>query len=320
MTHSGVERQNPLVRRFVPWVLLAVLTIGVGGFAALGQVQSTSGVTPAAWVHNVITATTAAGSAHLRFVTVTTSADASQDQTTTGNGEIDFGNGNFSVTQFYRQHGSESLNGGPVQQLEETWGEHTIAVGQTVYHRLVLPLSAPVPATGSLSAWSRSHFPRQVHQAFGLDAAIGAEDAVAGLASIAPVGAVRELGPGSVGGVATTRYLITARPLYLCGKHGKTVTLHLVPATTVWIDGDGRLLRARVSDYNKGGPVHVPAGPSGSGGSSVTVPSSTTVSTLTFSAFGAPVHVEAPRTNGTGGGGFSIALLQSKARTTPCGR
>lgn len=306
------------MRRFVPWVLLAVLAIGVAGFAALGQVESTSGVTPAAWVHNVIGATTAAGSAHLRFVTVTTSADASQDQTTTGNGEVDFVNGNFSVTEFYRQHGAESTNGGPVQQLEEMWGEHTIAIGQTVYHRLVLPVSVSVSAP--LSGWSRSHFPRKVHQAFGLDAAIGAENAVAGLASIAPVGAVRELGPGFVGGVATTRYLITARPLYLCGKHGKTVTLHLVPATTVWIDGDGRLLQARVSEYNKGGPVQVPAGPSGSGGSTVTVPSSITVSMLTFSGLGAPVHVEAPSINGTGGGGFSLALIQSKARTTPCTR
>ena len=110
------------------------------------------------------------------------------------------------------------------------------------------------------------------------------------------------------------------RPLYLCGKHGKTVTLHLVPATTVWIDGDGRLLQARVSEYNKGGPVQVPAGPSGSGGSTVTVPSSITVSMLTFSGLGAPVHVEAPSINGTGGGGFSLALIQSKARTTPCTR
>jgi hypothetical protein len=248
-------------------------------------------------------------------VTVTTSADASQDQTTTGNGQVDFVNGNFSVTEFYRQHGSESTNGGPVQQLEETWGERTIAIGQSVYHSLVLPVSV----SAHLSGWSRSHFPRKVHQAFGLDAAIGAEDAVAGLASIAPVSAVRELGPGFVGGVATTRYLITARPLYLCWKHGRTVTLHLVPATTVWIDGEGRLLQARVSDYNKGGPVHVPAGPSGSGGATVTVPSSTTVSTLTFTAFGAPVHVEAPSLNGTGGASFSIAL-QSKARTTPCSR
>jgi hypothetical protein len=184
-----------------------------------------------------------------------------------------------------------------------------------VYHSLVLPVSVSAP----LSGWSRSHFPRKVHQAFGLDAAIGAEDAVAGLASIAPVNAVRELGPGFVDGAATTRYLITARPLYLCGKHGRTVTLHLVPATTVWIDGEGRLLQARVSDYNKGGPVHVPAGPSGSGGATVTVPSFTTVSTLTFSALGAPVHVEAPSLNGTGGKSFSIAL-QSKARITPCGR
>ena len=305
------------MRRFVPWILLTALTIGVAGFAALGQVESSrSVVSPAAWVHNVIAATTAAGSAHLRVVTVTTSVDASQDQTTTGNGEVDFVNGNFSVTEFYRQHESVTTNGGPARQLEDTWGEHTIAIGQTVYHSLVLPVSVSAP----LSGWSRSHFPRNVHQAFGLDAAIGAEDAVAGLASIAPVGAVRELGPGSVNGVATTRYLITARPLYVCGKDGRTITLRLVPATTVWIDGGGRLLEARVSDYNKGGPVKVPAGPSGSGGSTVNVPSSITVSTLTFSALGEPVHVEAPTINGSGGRSFSIGLLQSKARTTPCGR
>lgn len=304
----------PAVRRLVPWTLLAVLTIGVAAFAALGQVESTTGVSPSAWVRGVVAATTAAGSAHLRYSSTTKSADASQDQTTTGSGVVDFENGSFSVTEFHHQRGSESTNAGPLRQIVESWGEHTIAIGQTVYHSLVLP----VPVAAPVSAWSRAHFPRKLHQAFGLDAGTGAEDAVAGLASIAPVAAVRELGPGSVGGVPASRYLITAQPLYLCGKHGQTVTLHLVPATTVWIDGAGRLLQTRVSRSNKGGSVRVPAGPAGSAGHAVTVAPSTTISTLTFSELGAPVHVVAPQVHGAGGGGFSVAVIEGKARTTPC--
>lgn len=303
-----MEGQNRRVRRFVPWALLAVLAVGVAAFAALGQLESPSSVTPAAWVANVIASTTAAGSAHLHFTSVTTSADSSLDEATAGSGVVDFANGNFSVTELYRQRESVSTNGGPARQLPETWGQHTIAIGQTVYESLILPASAP------LSGWSRSHLPRKVHTAFGLDAATGAEDAVAGLASLAPVGGVRELGSGSVDGVATTRYLITAQPLYLCGKHGRTVRLHLVPATTVWVDGGGRLLQARVSDYSKGGTLPAPSG----SGSAVAIPPSTTVSTMTFSELGAPVHIVAPTVSATGGGSISIATTESRARTTPC--
>jgi hypothetical protein len=290
--------------------LLTVLAVGVAVFAAVGQLESPSGVAPAAWVDNLIAATTAAGSAQVHFSTKTTSADASLDETSAGSGVVDFVNGNFRLTELYHQRESVSTNGGPVRQLEETWGQHTIAIGQTVYERLILPVSAP------FSGWSRSHFPRKVHAAFGLDAATGAEDAVAGLASLAPVAGVRELGLGSVGGVATTRYLITAQPLYLCGKHGRTVTLHLVPATTVWVDGEGRLLQARVSDYNKGGTFPPPS----RSGSPTVFPPSTTVSTMTFSELGVPVHIVAPPVNGKGGGSFSIATMENKARTTPCPR
>lgn len=291
------------MRQSVPWVLLALLIVAVASFAALGQVQSAPGVTPAAWVDNVIAATTATGSAHLRFTSATTSSDASLNQAIAGSGAVDFVNGNFSVTVLFHQIGS-------VRQVGNLFGEHMIAIGQTVYELPVLPFTAAAP----LLRWSRSRVPRNVHAAFGLSAATGAEDALAAFASLAPVGAVRELGPGQVDGQATTRYLVTAQPLYLCGKDGRTRTFQLVPPTTVWIDGAGRLLQARVSDHTAGGTVRAPSG----SGTPIRFPPSTTVSTMTFSDLGAPVHIVAPTVGSNGSQSFSIATIEGKARATPC--
>jgi hypothetical protein len=279
------------VRRFLPWVLLGVVGVGAIAAAVVGQVES-PGVPASVWVDQLLSTTAAAGTAHLQFSSVTTSPDPSERSAFVGRGVVDFTNGDNRITQLNHQVGFESTNGGPAHPVEQTYTEESVAIGQTVYRNDVVILagqSLPAP-------WIKSNFPRDVHQAFGLDAGSGAEDAVAGLAGIESVAAVQTLGPGRVDGAASTRYLISYQPLDVCA-HGRTVSLPLIAPTTVWVDGQGRLLQARVATHSTAGQLP------GSlrtliGGASTPVAPSATVTTLTFSDFGAPVHIVAPNTSG----------------------
>ncbi|HWF17326.1 MAG TPA: hypothetical protein VG244_14160 [Acidimicrobiales bacterium] len=295
------------MRRFLPWALLGLLGVGVAAGAAVGQAQS-PGVTPAQWVDDVLDATVAAGTAHLQFSSVTTSPNPSQRAADAGTGVVDFANGNFRVTELYRQAQLESTNGGATRLGEEIFGQETIAIGQTVYRHLTSP--------PSFTGWMRSHFPRQEHQAFGLDAATGAEDAVSGLANLTPVAAVRSLGSGVVNGASATKYQITDEPLYVCGAHGRTLLVHRFAPTIVWVDRQGRLLRSRAVQSNQGETVQ--GEPNAPGGShTFTIGPSTTVATLTFSDLGAPVRITAPRVNAPSGG-TAIISLKAKGSTSPC--
>jgi hypothetical protein len=295
------------VRRFLPWALLGVLSVGVVAGAAFGQVES-PGVTPTQWVNDVLAATTAAGTAHFQFTTVTSSPDPSQGSTAAGIGVVDFANGNFRVTELYRQHQFVSTNGGAPRLADEVGAQETIAIGQTVYRNQTSP--------AVFAGWMKSKFPRKVHQAFGLDAATGAEDAVSGLANITPVAAVRSLGSGSVNRVPATRYLVTNQPLYVCGSHDRTLFVHRFAPTTLWVDGQGRLLRSMTSDSTKGFTGHGPPDASGTS-QPFTIAGSNTVATLTFSEFGASVRITAPRVNPTSGGS-SVISLKAKGSTSPC--
>jgi hypothetical protein len=279
------------VRRFLPWALLGVLGVGVLAAAVVGQVES-PGVPAGVWVNDLLSTTAATGTAHLRFSSVTTSPDPSERSAFVGNGVIDFTNGDNRINQLNHQVGSESTNGGPAHLIEQTFTEESIAIGQIVYRNDVVTLAGhSLPAS-----WVKSNFPRDIHQAFGLDAGTGAEDAVAGLAGIESVAAVRTLGPGTVDGVSSTRYLITNQPVEVCA-HGRTVSLPLIAPTTVWVDGRGRLLQTQVATHNAAGQL--PASlRTLLGGTSPPMAPSATATTLTFSDFGAPVHIVAPMTSG----------------------
>ena len=307
------KRHNSVVGRYIPWALLALLSLGVAGFAALGQAES-PGVTPTAWVASVLSATNAAGSAHLRFSTTTTSADFGPS-TTVGTGVVDFANGNYRVTSRYHQFEQESTNGGPPEPVVQNWMVQTIAIGQTVYRQFSFPSAFPS------SPWTKANYPRDVHQAFGLDAGIGAENAVAGLALITPPARVSTLGPGEVDGLAATRYLVGSEPVYVCGPHGGTIFHEQLGPTTVWIDSKGRLLQARLSQQSVSSFAPTSRRTTGSSPSSilpVTAAPTTSTSTLRFSDFGVPVHVVAPTVNGSEARSTSISL-QLKTSATPCG-
>jgi hypothetical protein len=290
--------------------------MGVAVGAAVGQVESPS-QSPAQWVAGVLSTTDAAGSAHLRFVSSTTSPGFGPT-TTVGSGVVNFTNGNYRVSSRYHEVAAQSTNGGPAQQVVENWAVETIAIGQTVYSQID---SGLFPFTH----WTRAHFPRDVHQAFGLDAGIGAEDAMAGLTPIAPPASVREVGPGTVDGAAATRFLVTSKPVYICGLHGRTLLKTFVGPTMVWIDDLGRLVQLRTAQRIGGssapkspGAPHIQSTSGGSPESIVPIQQAQTtiVTTLTFSDFGQPASIAAPEVV-TGSRSTSITL-KANASTTPC--
>jgi hypothetical protein len=281
--------------------LLGLLGAGVAVAAVLGQIES-AGVTPEAWLHDALAATTASGSAHVRYSSVTTSPGSPSWSAVVGSGVVDFATGNYRVLEVNHSAVSVSTNGGPRHQEIQIFSQSSIAIGQTVYRRL-RPTAGKVPGSSALpfTPWITERLPRDARRSLGLGAGIGAQDAVAGLDSVTPITAVRTLGPGTVDGVETTRYLVISEPLYVCGRHGKTLFSERVGPTTVWVDADGRIVQVKTSQRLVGGPT------------------ATIAASLRFSDFGAPVRLVAPTVRGNQSSSSSVSL---KVATTssPCRR
>ena len=131
-------------------------------------------------------------------------------------------------------------------------------------------------------------FPRQAHGQLGLSTALNAAVALDALVGLDPVVGVRDEGPSDVDGVAATKYVVTTAPPTTCSSARATAPKVAQRPSTVWVDGQGRLVQVRSSEYDGGFPAAVlhrqpalagfPTGPT------------VTTATLTFSAFGAPVH------------------------------
>ncbi len=304
------------MRRLLPWALLGLLGVGVVAGAAVGQADYPS-LSPGQWVDGVLAATAAAGSAHLHFSTVGSSAEPTERAAESGSGVVDFTNGDFRITQVNHQIEYQSTNGGPQLPMAETWTEVVVAIGQTMYR----DDSENLDGTSSRPFWERSHFPRDVHQAFGLDAGTDAENALAGLSGITPVAAVRTLGPDTVDGVRTTRYLVTDRPLQLCtsrpGQASHPISTALDPflasalvPTTIWVDPAGRLVQAQLTTHIS--TQEWKAMRKLSGDSQLPTAPFTDVTTLQFSELGAPVHVAAPPVTGPPPRSFNIKGITTK--------
>lgn len=309
------------MRKLLPWLLLAVLGVGVAVAAVVGQVQS-PGVTSTDWLSALLSTTAAAGTAHLRISTVTRSANPLQRATTDAAGVIDFTTGDFRFVQVNHDISYTSTNGGAPHPVPYNWSETSIAIGQSLYEKDSVALSGNSTVIVP-SMWNKFINPRNVHQAFGLDAGTIAENAVSGLSGIEPVTSVRSLGPATVNGVATTRYAVTYGSPLLCVPKSslfsargsdpgartsiaKAFEPELKP-TVVWIDGQGRLVQIRESSFTSAQMLKAV--------SSSFNAAQTNVTTLTFSDFGAPVHIVAPHFTGppprafdVGGGGSSTCV------------
>ncbi len=310
------------VRRLVPWALLGLLVVGVAVGAVLGQSQSPSGPLPSAagsgsapvpaavWVRDLLATTARAGSARFSYVQVMESPNPVLRNTIAGTGAVDFTKSAVQVAEIERQ-GISSTAGLLLPQLSQPVRNaveparqlvappnnvvDTIAIGKTVYQELGY-------------RWMKLALPRDPHVTLGLQLAANASVALAGLEGIEPVASVRKLGPARVDGVGTTRYLVMDTTLQPCTHTVIPAPFETQGPTTVWVDHEGRLVRASFILSSSGYlPPSVHALP---GFATVPRGAATTTATLTFAHFGAPVTIVAPPLTPMQGGssvGFAIA-------------
>jgi hypothetical protein len=257
------------VRRLVPLALVGLLGLGVAAGAAIGAAGSpppgppalSSGPTPAEWVAHLLAATAGAGTAHFAYTHVTTSPVPDLRSTLRGSGMVVFGRGDVEVTEV--DHQTEFEGNGP---------------------------GAPTKAVPS---WLKLSVPWSVHGQLGLTTALNAAVALDALVGSDPVVGVRDEGRSTVDGVAVTKYVVTTAPPSTCSSATRATAPKVDQRpSTVWLDTQGRLVQVRSSEYDGGIPAAVlrkvptfaafPTGPT------------VTTATLTFSDFGAPVHIAAP--------------------------
>jgi hypothetical protein len=289
------------VRRLLPWALLALVGVGAGLGAALGQANAPGttgssdlvGTAAQHWLSGVLAMTEAAGTAHLDYTGLGTSPNPLLRGTSTGSGVVDFAAGTFRTTETDRSMQWSSQDGGPEQAKAQTTSESDIAIGSTLYQSF---------GPGNLpSGWMKTPGGRDKSE-LGLGSAGGAGFVLSGLTGPVTTVSVRALGPASVDGAPATRYLVPTEPRPICPDPGRRVPEE---STTVWVDNDGRLVQARDSlsisatfgaSLRKKIPglADVPLGPR------------TLTSTLRLSAFGAPVHVAAPALRPSGSSVFSV--------------
>jgi hypothetical protein len=277
------------VRRLLPWALLALIGVGAGLGAALGQVNAPGttassvlvGTAAQRWLSGVLAATEAAGTAHLDYTGLGTSPNRLLRGSSSGSGVVDFAAGTFRTSETDHSMEWSSQNGRPVHAQAQTTSESDIAIGSTLYENF---------GPGSLpSGWMKTPG-RRDKGALGLASAEGIGLVLSGLTGPVTTVSVRALGPSSVDGAPATRYLVRTEPRPICPDPGRRLP---EGSTTVWVDGNGRLVQARNSfsvsatfgaSLRKQNPDlgDVPFGPR------------TFTSTLRLSAFGAPVHIAAP--------------------------
>jgi hypothetical protein len=307
------------MRRLVPLALVGLLGLGVAAGAAIGAAGSpspglarSSSPTPAEWVAHLLATTAGAGTAHFAYTHVTTSPVPDLRATMTGSGVVDFARGDVEVTEVDHQIDFESNGLGPSRAVPTTSTLVEIGIGSTVYQRFPFAGVARPP-------WMKLPFPRQAKGQLGLSTALNAAVALDALVGPEPVVGVRAVGRSAVDGVTATRYIVTTAPPPTCSKTRTAAPKVAMRPSTVWVDGQGRLVQVRSSEYYGGFPAAVahrvpalaqfPTGPS------------VTTATLTFSAFGAPVHVAAPppstleQNGSSSGSAFSVGSCGGSGHT-----
>ncbi len=287
------------MRRLLPWALLALVGVGAGLGAALGQANAPGttassvlvGAAAQSWLSGVLAATQAAGTAHLDYTGLGMSPIPLLRGSSSGSGVVDFAAGTFRTSETDHSMEWSSQNGGPEHAQAQTTSESDIAIGSTLYQSF-----GPGGVSSDWMNWIKMPG-RRNEGALGLGSADDFGGVLSALTGSVITVSVRALGPGSVDRAPATRYLVRTEPRPICPVPGRKLP---EGSTTVWVDSQGRLVQARDSfiisatfgatirnedpDIAKQDPgfADVPWGPR------------TLTSTLRLSAFGAPVHVAAP--------------------------
>jgi len=289
------------VRRFVPWLLIALVAVGGTAGAALGiAAHRSSPESPAQWVAAVLATTEGAGTARFSFTQITSSPNPDLRGSVAGSGSVNFARGDARVAEIDHEITFTSTNKNPLHPVHQTNTQRAIVIGGTIYQ------ANPIPGFAFSGKYRVIPFPKLPRSQQGLSLALNAAVALDGLHGPNTVASVRALGPAEVDGTATTRYEVRYAPLRVCAPHQAPVVLRQLP-THVWVDDSGRLVQVRgTSSFSGQLPknVKLPAATEG-----VPLGPTTTVATLRFSAFGSPVHVVAPPASAIAASGQSVATM-----------
>jgi hypothetical protein len=273
------------VRRLAPWFLLSFLLAGAAAGAALGIAHGSSTPSPSQWVAEALAATERAGSAHFSYTHVTSSPNPELRGSLSGHGEVDFSTDDVRVSEVDRDISFTATGNQPLHPVSSTSTTDAIVIGGTVYQAI------PIPGPAFAEKYQVLPFLTPPRSQRGFSLALNASVALDTLRGPNAVASVTNLGPAEVDGVAATQYAIEYAPLHICAPHHAPQILSQRPSR-VWLDGAGRLVRVRSTLYFNDRLPHgvklpvafdgFPHGPT------------TTVATLTFSAYGASVRVVAP--------------------------
>jgi hypothetical protein len=281
------------MRRALPWVLVGLVGLVTAAAAALGAAAApgTPTVTPAQWVAGVLATTAQAGTAHFTYDQVTTSPNPELRGRRHGGGVVDFSRGNVQVQEIDYQVEFESGPSGPMHPVASSTTQEQISVGSVTYERF-FPTGLGGQLTIRSFGFRKVPFARASRADLGLSFALGANAALAGLDGSRPVVAVRDLGTTTVDGQRSTAYLVQTAPPTVCPAARKAAQVATQGPPLLWVDGEGRLLQVR-STWRFSGLLPPAARRLPAFAQFPTGPVATTA-TLTFSAFGAPVHIAAP--------------------------
>jgi len=308
-----LRAHNGAVRRAAPYLLVGLLVLGVAGAAALGVAQEGSVPVPmpAHWVAGVLATTEQAGTAHFSYTHLTRSPDPDLRAVLFGSGVVDFSTGAASVVEVDHDVTFTASGHQPLHPVPSVTTVDAIVVGGVLYQRIV------VPGLLRASRFVKLPFPVLPRSQRGLELALNASVALDALRGPEPVAALHDLGPAVLDGIATTRYRVDYAPLTSCAPaHGTPATL-TQPPSTVWVDGRGRLVQVRSTLRFAGRLPHGAGTPSALGG--FTAAPTTTTATLTFSAFGEPVHIAAPPSGAlVPQANSSTGTASSSFRVRPC--
>jgi hypothetical protein len=273
------------MRRLVPWLLVSLIAAGAAGGAALGIAHRSSSESPSQWVAALLATTKKAGTASFSYTQITSSPNVNLRGSLSGNGTANLVTGDARVTEVDHEVSFSSTNGQPMHPVHSTTTQKAIVIGGTVY------TENPIPGISFTNQYRVLAFPELPRAQRGLSLALNASVALDTLQGPSAVASVRTLGPETVDGAAATQYEVTYVPLHICSPHQPPEVVHQRPSE-VWVDNAGRLVQVRsTSSFSDRPPRGVnppavfagfPRGPM------------TTVSTLTFSEFGNPVHLVAP--------------------------
>jgi hypothetical protein len=293
------------MRRLVPWVLVSLIAVGAAAGAALGIAHGASSETPSQWVAALLATTEKAGTARFSYTQITSSPNVNLRGSLSGNGTANLVTGDARVTEVDHEVSFSSTNGQPMHPVHSTNTLNAIVIGGTVYQ------ADPIPGIGFTNEYHVLAFPKLPRSQRGLSLALNASVALDALRGPSAVASVRKLGPNTVDGAAATQYEVTYAPLHICSPNRPPEVVNQRPSD-VWVDNAGRLVQVRSTSYfsdrlPRG--VKLPAVFAGFPRGPMT-----TVSTLTFSEFGNPVHLVAPPASAiaphgesSGGSTFSIA-------------